>query len=116
MIGTFALLLRERHERCTTLGMHSDPKQTYLARNSILNLLSDAEVAKVSTAEDEDALCYGDEYIDLERLDLGVQKAFGETPPIGRLLPRKAVRDETWVKLLAQVATTPNVAAAGARL
>ncbi|MEO8874578.1 MAG: hypothetical protein ABI461_03245 [Polyangiaceae bacterium] len=87
--------------------MQSDPKSAYLVRHGIMSLLSDAEVAKVSTAETEVCLSYGDEFIDLEHLELGVRNARGETGPMGRLLTKKSVREETWTKIVAQLATMP---------
>ncbi len=44
-------------------------------REAILELLSDEETARVSTAETATALTEGAEYVDLEQLDRGVQRA-----------------------------------------
>ena len=74
-----------------------------LTRDAILKLLSDAEVSSVSTAETEVRLWPGDEYLDLERLDDGVQRAGTSPVSMGRALPRHAVRAETWTKILAQL-------------
>jgi hypothetical protein len=76
-----------------------------LKRDEILKLLTDAEVAKVSTAEGAPRLIEGDEYIDLEDLDSGVQlvQATPRTAP-GRALPRSAVSDATWAKIVHAVA------------
>ncbi len=84
--------------------MKSDKRTDYVTRNNILKRLSDNEIAKVSTAEAADHLARGDQYIDLEALDKGVRRALGRTAPMGRLLPRKAVRPETWAKILTQLA------------
>jgi hypothetical protein len=46
----------------------------------------------------------GDEFLDLEDLDEGVQKASGSNTPMGRILPKKAVHPVTWEKILAQLA------------
>jgi hypothetical protein len=73
------------------------------ARDGVLNLLSDAEVASVSTAETAASLLDGDEYLDLERLDQGVRRALAAPTPMGRVLPRKAVQAATWGKILAQL-------------
>jgi hypothetical protein len=83
--------------------MKNDKRTEYLTRESILSLLSDAEVALVSTAETEPRLLEGDEYLDLEHLDLGVRRARGLTSPTGSLLPKKAVHNETWSKIVRQL-------------
>jgi hypothetical protein len=83
--------------------MKTDERPEYVARDSILKLLSDDEVASVSTAETVVRLSEGDEYIDLERLDQGVQRARGSTTPMSRVLPRRAVHEATWSKVLAQL-------------
>jgi hypothetical protein len=75
------------------------------ARDTILKLLSDEEIAKVSTAEAASDLTEGGEYLDLEHLDQGVQRAKAATKvTMGNVLPRSAVRDETWSKIIAQLA------------
>jgi hypothetical protein len=76
-----------------------------LTRESILNLLSDAEVAKVSRAEDMARLVEGDQYVDLEDLDSGVHlvQAASQVKP-GHALPRSAVSDATWEKIVRAVA------------
>ena len=85
------------------LGEHmSNGKRIdYVARDSILKLLSEAELAQVSSAESGDALRAGDEYIDLEHLEHGVRKAPVAADATSRMLPRSAVSDETWQKTLA---------------
>jgi hypothetical protein len=77
-------------------------------RDGILNLLSDAEVAKVSTAETAADLLDGDEYIDLGQLEQGVRRAVGSAALMGRLLPRKAVHESTWTKIVAQLGAPPT--------
>ena len=75
-----------------------------VARDTILKLLSDDEVAKVSTAEAASALAVGEEYLDLEQLDKGVQRAGSAlNVTMGHILPRAGVRDETWSKIVAQL-------------
>ena len=83
--------------------MKNDLRSDYLTRDSILKVLSDEEVASVSTAETADRLMDGDEYLDLEQLRQGVQKALQTTIPMGRVLPRKAVHANTWNKIVAQL-------------
>lgn len=84
--------------------MMNDDLGQYLNRHGILNLLSDAEVARVSTAETAQTMLDGDEYLDLEHLDWGVQRAPGADTPMGHVLPRKALREETWSKILRHLA------------
>ncbi len=88
-------------------------KNEYLTRDSILKLLSDDEVAKVSTAQAAPRLSDGDEYLDLERLDRGVLRASGVATPLGRMLPRKAVHEKTWTKILTQLAAPASRYPAG---
>jgi hypothetical protein len=86
--------------------MKNDNRSPYLTRDSILKLLSDDEVAKVTTAETAARLTDGDEFIDLEKFNLGVQQASShETAqtPMGRVLPKKAVHADTWKKIVAQL-------------
>ena len=80
----------------------NDMQTEYATRDRILQLLSDDEVSSVSTAETAARLSDGDEYLDLEQLDQGVQRAHGTTTPMGRVLPRKAVHANTWSKILTQ--------------
>jgi hypothetical protein len=77
----------------------------YAARDRILTLLSDEENAKVSTAEGGSALSQGEDFVDLENLDKGVQHA-GATmakAKIGTLIPKSAVHADTWTKIVAEV-------------
>jgi hypothetical protein len=77
----------------------------HVARDTILKLLSDEEIAKVSTAEAASELTEGGEYLDFEHLDQGVQRAKAAAKiTIGHVLPRSAVCDETWSKIIAQLA------------
>jgi hypothetical protein len=81
--------------------MKPDAMKSAVTREAILLLLSDAEVAKVSRAEGAARLIEGDEYIDLTDLASGVQQVQA-TPrtPAGHALPRSAVSDATWEKIL----------------
>jgi len=80
--------------------MTNDNRTAYVTRESVLKLLSDDEVAKVSTAETAARLPDGDEYLDLEHLDKGVQRAGGSATPMGHVLPKKAVHADTWSKIV----------------
>ncbi len=73
-----------------------------VTRESVLALLSDAETAKVATAESLLRIAKGDEFIDLAQLELGVQRSKGDAPT-AKILPRKAVTMATWKKILAKI-------------
>ena len=76
-----------------------------VARETILKLLSDDETARVSTAEAAGTLIDGAEYLDLEHIDKGIQRATGATNvTMGHVLPRRAVTAGTWTKILAHLA------------
>jgi len=81
-----------------------DSRAALASRDAILGLLSDDEVARVSSAEDRNDLAVGDEYIDLQHLDKGVQQAVAPTKHEANLLPRNAVRETTWHRLQARIA------------
>lgn len=83
--------------------MNPGDRSQYRERDDILDLLSDEEVAKVSAEEGRADLADGDEYIDLERLDDGVRQHHGPPVASGRVLPRKAVRDATWSRILGRL-------------
>jgi len=83
--------------------MKHDQKHSYTTRNNVLKLLSDEEVARVSTAETSAGLAIGDEYLDLEALERGVLYASGAGAPMGRVLPRKSVGDPTWRQILTEL-------------
>ena len=77
----------------------------YVTRDNIMKVLSNDEIAKVSTAEAAAGLTEGGEYLDLEHLDQGVQRAKAATKAtMGHVLPRSAVCGETWSKILSQLA------------
>jgi hypothetical protein len=80
--------------------MSPDLKKEAVTREAILALLSDAEVAKVSRAEDAPRLIEGDEYVDLEDPAAGVRQVHAKSPRPGHALPRSAVSDATWEKIV----------------
>jgi hypothetical protein len=84
--------------------MSHDLKKEMITREAILALLSDAEVAKVSRAEDAPRLIEGDEYVDLEHLANGVRQVHATSPRAAHALPRSAVSEATWAKVVAAVA------------
>jgi hypothetical protein len=72
-----------------------------VVRDTILKLLSDDEVAKVSSAEGSVALAIGAEYLDLEQLDRGVQFAKASAKVnMGHVIPRTSVSSETWQRII----------------
>ncbi|MBX3161772.1 MAG: hypothetical protein KF773_37770 [Deltaproteobacteria bacterium] len=83
--------------------MNVDPLIAQKTRNEIIGLLSDEELRTVSTAEEE-RIPEGDEYIDLEHPELGVRQAEANTPG-AHALPRTAVSDATWSRILTTLAT-----------
>ena len=85
--------------------MTNTKRAEQIARDNILKLLSNEEIAKVSTAEAASGLTEGGEYLDLEHLDQGVQHAKPASKvTMGHVLPRSAICNETWNKILAQLA------------
>ena len=88
--------------------MKKHTKLEYASTEQIMKLLSDEEVAKVSNAESPHQVSNGDEYIDLQHLESGVRRAIGSSQPTGRLLPRKAVHEKTWTKILNRLADQPH--------
>jgi hypothetical protein len=83
--------------------MDVDPRILNETRNEILSLLSEDELRFVSMAEDG-RIPEGDEYLDLEHPDRGVLRADPNTPA-AHALPRGAVSDTTWGKILSVLET-----------
>jgi hypothetical protein len=84
--------------------MNTEKRTENLTRNSIMKLLSDDEIVSVSAAETA-RLSEGDEYLDLNHLDRGVRRAHGTPTPIAKVLPKSAVAEATWNKILTQLVT-----------
>jgi hypothetical protein len=74
-------------------------------RESVLQMLSDEEIAAVNRTEATQRLREDDEYLDLDRLVQGVQMSVGLAPKSGSLLPKKAIREETWNRILERLHT-----------
>jgi hypothetical protein len=85
--------------------MNDDLRTENALREGVMKLLSDDEVATVSTAETAARLLDGEEYLDLERLDRGVQRATRAATTMRGVLPRRTVHTDTWSKILAQLQT-----------
>jgi hypothetical protein len=85
--------------------MTTTDKKNLHTRESILALLSDAEVAKVSSSEATKGPIEGDDYIDLEDPNSGVHQAHAKSPVArGAYLSRSAVSDATWQRIVKAVA------------
>ncbi len=84
--------------------MDAERRTEFQTRDDIMNLLSQDEIGMVSAAEEEQ-LPEGDEYLDLEHIELGVQNASADTD-FANALPRTAVSGETWGRIL-DVLETP---------
>jgi CBS-domain-containing membrane protein len=85
---------------------HAAAAEKMKLRNVVIGLLTDAEVARVSHAEQMDRLVEGDEYVDLTNLESGVRQmhaSSGVEP--GHALPRSSVSDASWAKIVRLVAT-----------
>lgn len=75
-----------------------------VARDTIMKLLSDEENARVSTGEATARLDEGAEFLDLQHLDRGVQRATAVSQvPMGNVLARSAVSAATWRNILARL-------------
>jgi len=88
----------------TSAAVNAPKGGTYQRRHAVLALLSDEEVARVSTLESETQLSENDEYIDLARPERGALRAQASTTIVMKdVLPRAAVSSETWAKILVEV-------------
>jgi hypothetical protein len=70
-----------------------------------MKLLSDEEIARVSTTEAGTPLSDGEEYLDLKHCEAGMHSAKATTPPTGHILSRNSVREKTWNAILAILAS-----------
>lgn len=72
-------------------------------RNAILKILWKDDIAFVGRAEIPARLQRGDEFIDLQLLARGIQRALCVTAPMGGMLARKAIQANTWLQIVAQL-------------
>jgi hypothetical protein len=80
-------------------------KANFNTRDALLKLLSEDEVARLSTNEAGPRLPDGDEYVDLEQIRKGVQRVLPYSiVRMGHVLPRSEIRAETWRKICARLA------------
>lgn len=77
-------------------------------RDHIVQLLSHSEFASVGSDETKAQLRNGDEYLDLDQLDQGVQRARAANAPTGSILLRKAIYEDTWRRVLRQLRAKPQ--------
>ncbi len=71
-----------------------------ITKAELMNMLDDEEIARVSRAEAEHQLSAGDEYVDLDHIDKGIQKAAtGITVGFGSIIPKNAVSPKTWFEI-----------------
>ncbi len=69
-------------------------------KEDILDLMSDVEVARVSNVEGDGMLEEGVEFVDLDHLDRGVQRAHElSRREVHSAVTRTAVSDETWHRI-----------------
>jgi hypothetical protein len=94
-----------KNESAKKPAAKKDNRSPYVTRESVLMLLSDDETAAVATAETATRLPEGDEYLDMEQLEQGVQKAHDKKTPMGRVLPKISIHQDTWNKILKQLPT-----------
>ena len=115
VLGTTGASHLAVHSPCEAAAENRAERAEYVTRDSILKLLSNDEVDRVTTSETKFRLENGEEYVDLGELELGVQRAKGARTAMGNILPRKAVLEETWSKIVAKlVAENRVLALAGA--
>ena len=84
--------------------MSGSTREVLSARNASMLLLTDEENARVTTAEAGASLADGLEFIDLEHLERGVQRAgSAATLEMAHVIPRNAVGNGTWSNIVAQL-------------
>lgn len=74
-----------------------------MTRDEVLKLLSGGELASIRSAATNTHLGRGDEYLDLEDLPRGVQRADGGALELLNLVPRKVIHEDTWRRILRQL-------------
>ena len=84
--------------------MKSHEQDAYITRDTILKMLSNDEISKASMSETASRLPEGDEYLDLQEIERGVQRADGASTPMGHVLAKNSVHPNTWTRILAELA------------
>lgn len=88
--------------------MNVNPMEVLLDKEHILALLTDEETARVSNVEADYRLTHGDEYVDLDHLDAGLQHARGTVGSLGTLVTKKSVHRDTWSRIVAGLPPTTS--------
>ena len=115
LLGTTGASRVAVHPPAEAAAMNRAERTEYVTRDSILKMLSNDEVDRVTTSETKLRLANGEEYVDLAELELGVQRSKGARTAMGNVLPRSAVLDETWSRIVAKLAAErPALELAGA--
>jgi hypothetical protein len=85
--------------------MPFDPNDAIPAfdRDQIMAILWDDPIATVRGTDLPARLARGEEYLDLQHLETGVQRAARSMTPTGGELSRNAVRPGTWDRLMAHL-------------
>jgi hypothetical protein len=84
--------------------------------DAIIALLSDDEIENVNKHDAAAGHSDTDEYLDLEHVEQGVRRGLGPPRPVCRVLPRKAVRETTWARIIAALdADSAQAPSSGAR-
>ena len=82
-------------------------RPAYVTREALLSLLSDDEVARVSTTEASPRLENNEEYIDLLHLSEGVRTVSASSVlTMGHVLARNSVGKETWTRICSRLTST----------
>lgn len=81
--------------------MQPDLLKEYVTRQKVMELLTSEEAARLSSHEAAESLQDGEEYLDVEHVTEGVQRASTSSRPTGRVIPRAAVHTEVWRRMLA---------------
>jgi hypothetical protein len=81
--------------------MKPDLLTEYRVRRQVVELLSEAEAARLQTVLSSGVLQDGEEYIEVDHVSLGVQRApAGMLPGRSRLILRRALDAGTWSQLV----------------
>ena len=94
--------------------MNHNRSTTSARRDDVLALLTDDERRSLAAAPAH-RFAAGDEFLDLEKLDEGVRTAMGTGSPMIGLLPRSALHDATWAKVLTYLQSARSGAPASER-
>ena len=84
--------------------MSIEALKSHSLHEAILELLTDDEVSKVSTAETGTRLEPDEEYVSLDRPEQGVLRSDGAALAMGSLVPRRVVQPETWSNIISLIA------------